>query len=117
MPSSDISAVEAKAHLQKLITESTKVQAVFTANGVDVSVTGKLWLNPAGQYCVSEGGSDPYIAVDPRKFSGCKFCDKASIPDFSPPMTLTNSPEFSCALVFTFKDGSLLALLESAKIN
>ena len=51
---SDLSGPDAKVALQRLITESRKVEAFFLGDGIDASASGLLRLQPDGQYCVSD---------------------------------------------------------------
>jgi hypothetical protein len=115
---SELSGVEAREHLHRFIAESTKLEAFFVGNGVDASVVGVLRLNPDGQYCVSETAtSGAHISVNPKNFSAGKFADKSSLPELFPLGVLVPIDEFSSALTFKMKDGSVLSFFEIAKAN
>ena len=115
---SELSAVEAREHLHRFITESIKVEAFFAGNGIDASVVGLLRLNPDGQYCVKQAGaSGAHLSVNPKNFSAGKFADKSSVPELSPLGVLVPLDEFSSALTFKMKDDSVFSLFEIAKAN
>jgi hypothetical protein len=115
---SDVSGIEAKTLLDKLITESVKVEAWFVGSAVDAHVCGILRLNPDGQYCVSETEtSGAHLSVNASNFAAGKYADKSSVPDFSPPRRLTDTAVLSSALMFKLKDGSIFTLFEIAKAN
>jgi hypothetical protein len=116
---SDLSGAQGKAALQRLITESIKVEAFFLSNGIDASASGLLRLEPSGQYCIADPSvlAGAHISFDPRTIAWGKHSDKSSLPELSPPGMLIPTKEFSSALLFKFKDGSLLALFEVGKAN
>jgi hypothetical protein len=107
---SDLSGDEARTSMDRFVEASTAVEAWFAGNGISVIVPGILRVRPDGQYCVSKvEGNGPQLAVNPTDLAACKYCDKASIPDFSPGV-LTSITEFSSALLFKLKDGSVFTV-------
>jgi hypothetical protein len=107
--------------MNRLVESATAVEAWFAGNGVDVIIPGILRSDPGGRYRVSKAdGPGPQLAVDPKYFAGCKYVDKASIPDFSQGV-LTSIAEFSSALVFKVvfkvKDGSVFTIFEVTRPN
>ncbi len=111
---SDITEQEANDLLHKLITESTKVQVVFSAvGGISAIMQGAPKLLPDGTVCIA-GGTDfssPQVIFDPRLAVSRKYGDRRAFS--RPPRHLEErgAPSLESALFFGFKDGSQLLLL------
>lgn len=111
---SPISAQDALDLLHKLITELTKVQAVFTAaeGRVRTSLSGRITLAPDDTLWVmydNDRPMEPFFAFDPDLAIVRKYGDFRSMLDGGEgPFDL----RFRSVLGFVFKDGSTLALFE-----
>jgi hypothetical protein len=115
---SDLSADDAEAALQKLVTSSVRVQAWFVGAGVNASTLGRVWLESDGRFWVTDKQDDsPFVSVDPTAFAACKRADRVSLPEFSPPGVLMPTGTFSSALMFKLKDGSLFSIFEFGRAN
>jgi hypothetical protein len=115
---SDLSSHDAKAAMQKLVTNSTRVQAWYVGTDVNASAQGTVWKESDGRYWVTDKkGDSPFISVDPTAFAAGKLADKSSLPDFSPPGVLLATGIFSSALMFKLKDGSLFTIFEFDRVN
>jgi hypothetical protein len=114
MPSSDLSPQEFSDLLHKLLTESTKLQALFScsAGGVRAIVRGVLRIAPDNTLWVVEpdrNTSGPMLTFDPSLAVVRKYGDERSMegrPEF------IFGLHFSSALSFVFADGSSFVLLE-----
>jgi hypothetical protein len=112
---SDISRQEADDLLHKLITESTKVQAVFTGRGaVAAMVTGLVSRLGEGIILVTEGkfGTDPSFCFGTRDVSHFRYGDSRAFTGGSP---LPPILRFTSALCFTYPDGASVVLFEFDK--
>ena len=112
---SPISQQDAMDLLHKLITESTKVMALFTSTEgrVRASLEGIIRLGPDGTLWVVEQADKigPMICFDPSLFVVRKYGDARSMSDKG------DTPfgmRFRSALSFVFEGGSTLALFEVA---
>ena len=112
---SPISEQDAMDLLHKLITESTKVVALFTSTEgrVRASLEGIIRLAPDGTCWVVEQPDKrgPMICFDPALFVIRKYGDSRLMSDGGDtPFGL----RFRSALTFAFEGGSTLALFELA---
>jgi hypothetical protein len=110
---SNISAQDAIDLLHKLITESTKVQAVFVGRGsVSSGVIGLVRIDPDGLVWVKEGTrvDEAFIRFDPTAATSFKYGDNRAFP----PVTVANAPRLSSAVCFIYPDGSQVLLFEIA---
>jgi hypothetical protein len=99
--------------LHKLMTEATKIRAVFiSVTGVIATVAGSLKEFPAGGLAVEERGTfgSPLIIFDPSVAISRRYGDPRAFP---PMPGLGPSP--TSALVFVLPDDSQLALFELAE--
>jgi hypothetical protein len=115
MPSSgtgsDISREDAGDLLSKLITESTKLQALFVApGGFSAGVQGILRAAPGGLLGVKFGEAvgEPFLIFDPRLATSFNFAAGRAIP----PNTVADAPRFVSSLILIYPDGSKIMLLE-----
>jgi hypothetical protein len=109
----EITAQDADDLLHKLMTESTKVRAVFiSGSGVIATVAGLLKKFPSGGLAVEErpvmGG--PLIIFNPALAISRRYGDDRAFPALLPML----GPRLNSALVFVLPDGSQLALFELA---
>ena len=113
---SDISGESAAELLHKLITESTKVQAVFKGPGsVSAAVSGLVRPGPGGLLMVklSERPDDPFLIFDPRSATSFKYGDTRAFPS-ELANKIPNAPKFVSVLSFLFPDNSYVMLFEVA---
>jgi hypothetical protein len=112
-----VGAQQAIDLLHKLITESTKVQAMYfnPASGVRASVWGIARLSGDGLVHVLEREHEsdtPSIGFDPSLAVLCRYGDGRVLQ--TPDAAGFFKQHFSSALTFTFADGAILALFEFA---
>ena len=110
----DISAQDANDLLQKLITESTKVQAMFVGRGsVTAAIQGFVSWQPGDIVQITERLSitSPSLAFGLKDVAAFKYGDNRAFPGASP---LPGTPRLSSALCFVYPDGSQVALFEIA---
>lgn len=114
MPSgtgADISERDAADLLHKLITESSRVQALFLGHGsMATGLVGQVFVGPDGLIWVRKGEdrSEPFLRFDPSQAAGFKYGDTRAFPDIPIPGNL----RLASALVFTYGDGTQVALFE-----
>jgi hypothetical protein len=112
---SDISRQDAIDLLHKLITESTKVQAMFIGRGgVIASLQGTVALRQDGMVWISNRKSPtaPSLIFGLADVSIFKYGDNRAFPGSSP--TVPSAPHLSSALCFVCPDGAQVALFEIA---
>ncbi len=112
---SPISQQDAIDLLHKLITESTKVVALFTSTEgrVRASLEGVISCAPDGTFWVVEQADKrgPMICFDPSLFVIRKYGDARLMTDGG---DTSFGMRFRSALTFAFEGGSTLALFEVA---
>jgi hypothetical protein len=111
---SPITQEEANDLLHKLITESTKVQAVFVSgSGVTATVPGLLKRRPEGDFVVfeREEPGTPMFIFNPSLATSLRYGDNRAFSSRPP----TASLRFTSALIFVLPDGSQVALFEIAE--
>lgn len=109
----DISERDAADLLHKLITESSRVQALFLGNGaVAAGLVGRVYIGPDRLIWVREGEerSEPFLRFDPSQATGFKYGDTRAFPNIPIPGDL----RLASALVFIYRDGTQVALFEIA---
>ncbi len=115
----DLTAQEANDLLHKLITESTKLQAVLSVGGCPrliATVTGVARVGPDNTVLVVEREGEvgtPHITFDPSLAVVRKYADTRGFP--APGATIFGAPRLSSVLCFVFADRSQLALFEVAE--
>jgi hypothetical protein len=115
MPSSgtgsDISEQDLADLLHKLITESTKVQAMFSCPscGVRSKLRGVVRLSPDDTFCIEpeHDGLEFMLSFDPFLAVIRKYGDERSMTNRG---ELSPDLQFASILSFAFADGSTLAL-------
>lgn len=112
----DISAQEANDLLQKLITESTRVKAVFVGRGlVGAIVHGFVSRRSDDVIWVTESlppvAADNSIRFGLRDVAMFKYGDSRAFPDAP---SMPDTPALSSALLFVYPDGAQLGLFEMA---
>jgi hypothetical protein len=115
MPSSDLSQQEFNDLLLKLITESTKVQAMFShpSVGVRAIMSGSITIAPFGGLWVVERPGDSMgstLTFDPSMAVVRKYGDERSIDDAE--LFGSFQQHFSSALSFAFADESSFIIFE-----
>src|SRR5712675_332379 len=103
---SDISRQDAMDLLHKLITESTKVQAMFVGRGgVTTAVRGTVNFPQDGVVLVSERRSptDASLCFGLKDVSTFKYGDNRAFLGSS---TVPGTPHLSSALCFVYPDGA-----------
>jgi hypothetical protein len=111
---SPITQEEANDLLHKLITESTKVQAVFVSgSGVTATVPGRLKSRPEGNFAVfeREEPGTPMFIFNPSFATSRRYGDNRAFSNPPP----NASPRFTSALIFILPDGSQVALFAIAE--
>src|ERR1700722_7802877 len=110
---SDISRQDATDLLHKLITESTKVQAMFVGRGgVTASVRGTVSCPRDGAVMVSErrGPTDAALCFGLKDVSTFKYGDNRAFPGSS---AVPGTPHLSSAICFVYPDGAQVVLFET----
>ena len=111
---SDISRQEANDLLHKLITESTKVQAMFVGRGgVTTAVCGTVSCPQEGVVLVSErrSSTDASLCFGLKDVAAFKYGDTRAFPGSS---TVPHTPHLNSALCFVYPDGARVVLFEIA---
>jgi hypothetical protein len=113
-----ITPEEAKDFLHKLITEATKVDATFVSgdDGTIVVLSGSVQRATVrvGEFEIVERRGDsgsPFLRFNLSAAELCSYGDHRSLPSF-PDVADAFKANFSSALTFKFKGGSMLLLLE-----
>jgi hypothetical protein len=107
---SDLTEQEAQNLLEKLIAESTRVQAALAIEpGLSASVVGTLRKASNGTIWIlaSADVDAPHIAFDPASAAQRKYGDRRAFPANAPRM-----PQICSALVFIFESSTQVALFE-----
>ena len=107
---SEISPQEAADLLHRLITESIKVQAVFTSGMVITTVNGLIRLGPSDTVCVAHGKDPgtPMLVFAPSSAVSRRYGDDRAFSQ------IPAGPRLSSALVFVMPDKSQVAIFEIA---
>jgi hypothetical protein len=115
MPSSgtgsEIPRDDARDLLSKLMTEATKVQALFRGRGgVSAGLTGILGRATAELLVVKPdlAPDAPFLAFNPNDAQSFMYAAGRAIPE----PTLPDAPRFRSALMVIYPDGSQIALFE-----
>lgn len=112
----DISPEDARDLLQKMISESTRVQGVSRGtNSITAGVIGVLVAGPDGTLMVKPGSelADPFLIFDPRLATSFKYGDRRAFPPTTP---LPGAPIFDSALSLIYPDQSIVVLFEIAPL-
>jgi hypothetical protein len=116
MPSQEMSPLEARDLLHKLITESTKVQAVLfcPVGTLNSFVSGKVYAAPNGSVVVIERDdhNSSMLGFDPAKGSSVYYGDERVVREHHNPGADLFRLEFSSGMKFSFPDGSDVAIFE-----
>jgi hypothetical protein len=117
MSSSPLKPQELNDLLHKLITESTKVEAIFSCppSGLSGSVSGFLRVDSNGGHSVSERDEpkNVFLLFDPSRAVDVRYGDRRAFKD-SPAKLDFFTQNFASSLSLTFVDGTRLLLLEVA---
>jgi hypothetical protein len=111
---SDITERDAADLLHKLITESMKVQVVFTGpDRVAAGLVGLVTADRDGLVWVKQGvrEDEPFFRFDARIAASFKYADERVFP---PLRRDTETPSLKSALIFIYADGSQVGLYELA---
>jgi len=109
----DISERDAADLLHKLITESTRVQALYLGHSaVATGLVGRVFIGPDELIWVrpGENRSEPFLRFDPSAAKAFKYGDTRAFPDIPIPGDL----QLASALIFIYPDDSQMALFELA---
>jgi len=107
----DISERDAADLLHKLITESSRVQALFLGrDSVATGVLGRVFVGSDRLVWVRSGQdrSEPFLRFDPAAAVGFKYGDTRAFPNIPIPGDL----HLASALIFIFADQTQMALFE-----
>ena len=113
---SDINRNEADDLLQRLISESIKVLAVFMGRGsVTTAITGFVSRLPNDMVGVTEGKtvSDSSLTFSLTDVSGFKYGDRRAFPHLTSP---PGAPRLISVLCFVYPDGAQVVLFEIAPL-
>jgi hypothetical protein len=111
---SDITRQDANDLLQRLITETIKVQAVFMGRGSVAAKTIGFVNRPENDVIgVTEGKvvTDSSLSFGLTEVVGFKYGDSRSLPGLTP---IPGAPLFASALCFVYPDGAQVILFEIA---
>lgn len=110
----DITRQEADDLLQRLITESIKVRAVFGGLSVTASTSGAVVRLENGGILVSEGKSatDSSMLFGTSDVAAFTYGDSRSFPSVP---RIPELPELASVLCFRYPDGTTVALFEIAE--
>jgi hypothetical protein len=109
---SDISRQEASDLLNKLVTEKTKVQAVFVGiSSLGAGLIGFLFASRDGTVVVKSNleVDGPFLRFDPRPAVSFKYGDTRALPDAR---VTSQSLSVASALVLIYPDKTLVSLFE-----
>lgn len=110
----DISERDAADLLHKLITEQSRVQALFLGHdSVASGLVGRVFIGPDHLVWVRHGEqrSEPFLRFDPAAAVGFKYGDTRAFPDIPIPGDL----RLASALIFLYSDQTQMALFEIAE--
>ncbi|SRR6266496_3358121 len=116
MPSSEMSPSEARDFLHKLITESTKVQAVVfvPSSGIKSFLSGRLYPAPDGSVVVLErkDAKSPMLGFEPARALSVWYGDERIVGEDDNAGADLFRREFLSGTRFFFKDGVTVGLFE-----
>jgi hypothetical protein len=113
--SADVSRQEGMDLLNKLISESKKVEIfmISPSIGLTCSIRGIPHVGPDQRIWVADRREigEPNVAFTPSLAVAAKYGDERMAKEF-PPLADRFRDNFTSALLFSFRDGSIVALFE-----
>jgi len=114
MSAADLTGQEGIDLLNKLITESKRVEVfVVSASGLTCSMRGMPRIGPDGRVWLGGGVGEPHLAFAPSAAVAARYGDERlaeKFPDFADRFR----EHFVSALMFRFSDNSVVGLFELA---